>query len=96
MFFVVERVNVENNINKTKREIKSLQSFYFTLFAPDNAIKLILSGENMIVTDKMLKEKYHNYVNVYSKINSEIKKENLIRVVRGIYETNPNVSNYLL
>ena len=25
----------------------------------------------MIVTDKMLKEKYHNYVNVYSKINSE-------------------------
>ena len=24
MFFVVERVNVENNINKTKREIKSL------------------------------------------------------------------------
>ncbi len=50
----------------------------------------------MIVTDKMLKEKYHNYVNVYSKINSEIKKGNLIRVVRGIYETNPNVSNYLL
>lgn len=50
----------------------------------------------MIVTDKMLKEKYHNYVNVYCKINSEIKKGNLIRVVRGIYETNPNVSNYLL
>ena len=50
----------------------------------------------MIVTNKMLLEKYKNYSNKYSKLKSEIKKQNLIRIVRGLYETDINTPSYLL
>lgn len=50
----------------------------------------------MILTDDMLKDKYKDYSNVHGKIAREIKNGNLIRIVKGLYETDAKTPNYLL
>ena len=50
----------------------------------------------MIVTTMMLLDKYRDYANPMDKIKREAEKGSLIRLTRGIYETDANVSPYLL
>lgn len=50
----------------------------------------------MIKTNNIIKEEYENYSNKNMKISREIKKGNLIKIINGLYETNPNVNGYLL
>ena len=41
----------------------------------------------MLITDRMLKEKYKDYKNIYSKISNDSKNKNLIKIKNGLYET---------
>ncbi|MBR4445189.1 MAG: hypothetical protein IKS37_04775 [Solobacterium sp.] len=50
----------------------------------------------MIVTVSMLKKQYAQYVNPLDKIRRETDKGNLIRLNRGLYETDPHTEPYLL
>ena len=50
----------------------------------------------MILTNDIIKNKYKDYANKNMKISREIKKGNLIKIVKGLYETNSNVNGYLL
>ena len=57
---------------------------------------MIKRGENMILTNDIIKKNYENYSNKNMKISREAKKDNLIKIINGLYETNPNVNGYLL
>lgn len=50
----------------------------------------------MVISVHQLKDKYANYSNPIAKINRDIKKGKLFPLVKGLYETDPNVSNFLL
>lgn len=50
----------------------------------------------MILTNNMLKKKLNEYSNKNSKISREIKNGKLIKIINGLYETNPLVNGYLL
>lgn len=50
----------------------------------------------MILTNNIIKNNYENYSNKNMKISREAKKGNLIKIINGLYETNPNVNGYLL
>ena len=50
----------------------------------------------MIVTTSMLKKQYSEYVNPLDKIKRDSDRGILIRLTRGLYETDRNVSPYLL
>lgn len=50
----------------------------------------------MIKTIKSLLEQYKKYSDPYGKIRREVKKGNLFPIVRGLYETDDNVSGVLL
>lgn len=50
----------------------------------------------MIVTTSMLKEKFHNYSNPLDKIKRDADKGVIIRLAKGIYETNKNTEPCLL
>ena len=50
----------------------------------------------MIVTTSILKDRYRDYSNVLDKIKRDVDKNILIRLTRGLYETDRNVSPYLL
>ena len=50
----------------------------------------------MIVTTSMLKEQYSDYANPIDKIKREADKGSIIRLNRGLYETNPNIEPHLL
>lgn len=50
----------------------------------------------MIITTNMLKEKYSSYSNPLDKIKRDCDKGILTRLTKGVYETNNNVSPYLL
>ena len=50
----------------------------------------------MLKTIYNLKNEYSNYKNVLCKISSEEKKENLIRLKRGLYETDKNTNPILI
>ena len=39
---------------------------------------------------------YRNYSNVYQKISIEEKKNNLIKIKRGLYETNKNADPFVI
>ena len=57
---------------------------------------MIKRGENMILTNGMIKENLKGYSNKNTKINREIKKGNLIKIINGLYETDSSVKGYLL
>lgn len=46
----------------------------------------------MVITTNELKLKYQSYSDIYGKIRREIEKENLFPIVKGLYETNKNIS----
>ena len=50
----------------------------------------------MIITTNMLKEKYSDYANPLDKIKRDTDKGIIFRLTKGIYETNKNVSPFLL
>ena len=50
----------------------------------------------MIVTTSMLKEKYKDYANSLDKIKREVKSGNIVRLNRGLYETNRNANPMFL
>ena len=50
----------------------------------------------MILTKNIIKENLKKYSNIDAKICREIKKENLIRIINGLYETDSSVNGYLL
>lgn len=50
----------------------------------------------MILTSDMIKKSLQEYSNKNTKISREVKKGNLIKIINGLYETNPNVNGYLL
>lgn len=50
----------------------------------------------MILTNNMIKENLKEYSNPNTKICREIKKGNLIKIINGLYETDPSVNGYLL
>lgn len=57
---------------------------------------MVFRGENMIVYNLKLKDKFKNYSNINNKISREIKNKKLYRIINGIYETDPNTPPYLL
>ena len=50
----------------------------------------------MIITTSMLKEKYHDYANPLDKIKRDTDRGIIIRLAKGIYETDKNVEPCLL
>lgn len=50
----------------------------------------------MVLTTEMLRRQYCNYANPLDKIKRETDNGNLIRVTRGIYETDKTINPYLL
>ena len=50
----------------------------------------------MILTNNMIKENLKEYSNQNTKICREIKKGKLIKIINGLYETDPLVNGYLL
>lgn len=50
----------------------------------------------MIVTTSMLKEKFHDYANPLDKIKRDADKGVIIRLAKGIYETDKNTEPCLL
>lgn len=52
--------------------------------------KIVFEGANMILTSSMLKKHYINYANVLDKIKRDVDNGSLIRINRGLYETDKN------
>ncbi len=50
----------------------------------------------MIMTIDILLLKFKNYSNIYNKISNEEKNNNLIKLKRGLYETNINANPYTI
>lgn len=50
----------------------------------------------MIVTNNMMKNELEKYSNKNNKISRDIRNGNLIKIKKGLYETNPNTAGYLL
>lgn len=50
----------------------------------------------MLITTGIAKQNLVNYSNKNNKIVREVKNENLFKVVKGLYETDPNTPGYLL
>ena len=50
----------------------------------------------MVITNDIVKEELEEYSNKNTKIGREIKSGKLIKIINGLYETNPNVEGYLL
>lgn len=50
----------------------------------------------MIVNSSMIKSNLKEYSNKNTKICREVKNGNLIKIINGLYETDPNVQGYLL
>ena len=57
---------------------------------------MIKRGENMLKTNDIIKNELSNYSNKDTKLTREVSKCNLIKIVNGLYETNPNTPAYLL
>ena len=57
---------------------------------------MIKRCENMLKTNDIIKNELSNYSNKDTKLTREVNKGNLIKIVNGLYETNPNTPSYLL
>ena len=57
---------------------------------------MVLRGENMLITNNIIKHNLTNYSNKNNKISRDLKNGKLIKIVKGLYETNPNTPSYLL
>lgn len=52
---------------------------------------MIKRGENMIITNNMIKEKFTNILNKNTKLSREVRDGKLIKIKNGLYETDPNI-----
>ena len=50
----------------------------------------------MIISNNILMESYAEYSNKNAKISREMKNGKLIKIINGLYETNPNIPGYYL
>jgi len=50
----------------------------------------------MILTNDIIKNSLQEYSNKNTKICREVKNGKLIKIINGLYETNPNINGYLL
>lgn len=50
----------------------------------------------MIITTSIAKNNLNNYVNKNGKISRDVKNKKLFKIVKGLYETDPNTPAYLL
>jgi predicted transcriptional regulator of viral defense system len=50
----------------------------------------------MIISNNILMESYAEYSNKNAKISREMRNGNLIKIINGLYETNPNIPGYYL
>ena len=66
----------------------------FAISAKSNII--VFGGANMIITTSMLRRKYSDYSNPLDKIKRDTDSGVLIRLTRGIYETDGGVNPCLL
>lgn len=66
------------------------------LISSGNCTKMTVRGGDMIKTYEMLLDDYSNYKNPDHKIKRTVKEGNLIKITRGLYETNKQIPGYLL
>lgn len=57
---------------------------------------VVKRGENMLITNDMIKENFGEYRNKNNKISRETKKGNYLRLKNGLYETDSTVLGYYL
>ena len=57
---------------------------------------MVLRGENMIITNSIAKNNIINYSNKNNKLSRDIRDGKLFKIIKGLYETNPNTPGYLL
>ena len=57
---------------------------------------MIKRGENMIVTNKIIKRSLTDYSNKNTKLSRDVKNGNLIKIINGLYETDINTPGYLI
>ena len=57
---------------------------------------MLVRGENMIKTYKMLKEELKEYKAVDNKIARLVQDNKIVKLKRGLYETDPTVPGYLV
>ena len=57
---------------------------------------MVKRGENMLITNDIAKNDFHNCSNKNNKLSREAKKKNLIKIKNGLYETDPNTKPYLI
>ena len=66
------------------------------IFAANSSI-IVIGGENMLKTHLMLLDELKSsYANPADKIRRMVKSGELVRVTRGLYETDPQTPGYLL
>lgn len=57
---------------------------------------MIKRGDNVLLTNDIIKNNLQEYSNKNTKICREVKNGNLIKIVNGLYETDSNINGYLL
>ena len=57
---------------------------------------MIKKGENMIISNTIIKNKLIKCFNKDTKFSRKLKAEKLFRIINGLYETNSNTPSYLL
>lgn len=57
---------------------------------------MVLRGENMVVSNEMLKQNLSKYSNKNNKISRDIRDGKLFKIITGLYETDANTPGYLL
>jgi len=57
---------------------------------------MIKRGENVIITNNIVKKFFNKYSNKDTKLSREVKNRKLFKIINGLYETDPNTEGYLL
>lgn len=57
---------------------------------------MIKRGENVIITNNVIKNKFNKYSNKDTKLSREVRNKKLFKIINGLYETNSNTPGYLL
>lgn len=57
---------------------------------------MVLRGENMVITNRIVKYNLAQYSNKNNKISRDIKDGKLFKIIAGLYETDSNTPGYLL
>lgn len=57
---------------------------------------MVLRGENVVISNEMLKQNLRKYSNKNNKISRDIRDGKLFKIITGLYETDANTPGYLL